>query len=192
MATCSNDILYSHAVMLSCVQCFMCTSTEAVTMSCVQNIGDATVGVQGKMVDSHGRVERVEFPLKFKGKMSCVCSVRLSNNVPHHSFNFRWSWGEKCLVCSVRFDKVLDWHTHGSLNFRWSWREKCLLCAVFVSIAVCCAVQLGTQPYWLFCQCLMAVTLFYCAHWQTYVSGEWIKLRLQKRTERLASLFNHI
>jgi len=43
---------------------------------------------------------------------------------------------------------------------------------VFVSISVCCAVQLGTAPYWLFCQCIMAVTLFYCAHWQTYVSGK--------------------
>ena len=45
--------------------------------------------------------------------------------------------------------------------------------AVFVSISVCCAVQLGTQPYWLFCQCMMAVGLFYCAHWQTYVSGKY-------------------
>lgn len=45
------------------------------------------------------------------------------------------------------------------------------LSTVFVSLSVCCAVRLGTYPYWMFFQCLMAVTLFYCAHWQTYVSG---------------------
>ncbi|CAL4124098.1 unnamed protein product, partial [Meganyctiphanes norvegica] len=45
------------------------------------------------------------------------------------------------------------------------------LSTVFVSLSVCCAVRLGTHPYWMFFQCLMAVTLFYCAHWQTYVSG---------------------
>ncbi|KAF2361505.1 CDP-alcohol phosphatidyltransferase [Trinorchestia longiramus] len=46
------------------------------------------------------------------------------------------------------------------------------LSTLFVSVSVCCAVQLGKRPYWLFCQCMMAVTLFYCAHWQTYVSGK--------------------
>ncbi|XP_042239794.1 cholinephosphotransferase 1-like isoform X4 [Homarus americanus] len=45
------------------------------------------------------------------------------------------------------------------------------LSTVFVSIGVCCSVRLGTHPYWMFFQCMMAVTLFYCAHWQTYVSG---------------------
>lgn len=42
---------------------------------------------------------------------------------------------------------------------------------VFVSVAACVAVQLGTNPDWMFFQCMSAVTLFYCAHWQTYVSG---------------------
>ena len=61
---------------------------------------------------------------------------------------------------------------------------------VFVSIASCCAVRLGLYPGWmlfqvslasplspgsvsdlLLSQCLCASTLFYCAHWQTYVSG---------------------
>lgn len=43
--------------------------------------------------------------------------------------------------------------------------------AVFVALAVCIAVQLGTYPAWMFFQCFVAITLFYCAHWQTYVSG---------------------
>merc|ERR1719336_3331174 len=42
---------------------------------------------------------------------------------------------------------------------------------VFVSIASCCAVRLGMYPGWMLFQCLCASTLFYCAHWQTYVSG---------------------
>jgi len=42
---------------------------------------------------------------------------------------------------------------------------------VFVSIASCCAVRLGLYPGWMLFQCLCASTLFYCAHWQTYVSG---------------------
>lgn len=42
---------------------------------------------------------------------------------------------------------------------------------VFVSVASCCAVQLGTNPGWMLFQCVCASTLFYCAHWQTYVSG---------------------
>jgi len=45
------------------------------------------------------------------------------------------------------------------------------LSTVFVSIASCCAVQLGEYPGWMLFQCLTASTLFYCAHWQTYVSG---------------------
>merc|ERR1719336_3507136 len=45
------------------------------------------------------------------------------------------------------------------------------LSTVFVSIASCCAVRLGLYPGWMLFQCLCASTLFYCAHWQTYVSG---------------------
>jgi len=45
------------------------------------------------------------------------------------------------------------------------------LSTVFVSIASCCAVRLGMYPGWMLFQCLCASTLFYCAHWQTYVSG---------------------
>ncbi|XP_018572647.1 cholinephosphotransferase 1 isoform X1 [Anoplophora glabripennis] len=42
---------------------------------------------------------------------------------------------------------------------------------VFVALSACIAVQLGYYPGWMFFQCFCAVTLFYCAHWQTYVSG---------------------
>ncbi|XP_019869588.1 cholinephosphotransferase 1 isoform X1 [Aethina tumida] len=42
---------------------------------------------------------------------------------------------------------------------------------VFVALSACIAVQLGNYPGWMFFQCFCAMTLFYCAHWQTYVSG---------------------
>ncbi|TGZ46161.1 Uncharacterized protein DBV15_05417, partial [Temnothorax longispinosus] len=42
---------------------------------------------------------------------------------------------------------------------------------VFVALSACVAVQLGFYPMWMFFQCFCAMTLFYCAHWQTYVSG---------------------
>jgi len=45
------------------------------------------------------------------------------------------------------------------------------LSTVFVSLASCCALRLGDYPAWMLFQCLTASTLFYCAHWQTYVSG---------------------
>jgi hypothetical protein len=40
-----------------------------------------------------------------------------------------------------------------------------------VALSACIAVQLGYYPGWMFFQCFCAMTLFYCAHWQTYVSG---------------------
>ncbi|XP_072759026.1 cholinephosphotransferase 1 isoform X3 [Anoplolepis gracilipes] len=42
---------------------------------------------------------------------------------------------------------------------------------VFVALSACIAVQLGYYSTWMFFQCFCAMTLFYCAHWQTYVSG---------------------
>lgn len=42
---------------------------------------------------------------------------------------------------------------------------------VFVALSACISVQIGHHPYWMFFQCFCAMTLFYCAHWQTYVSG---------------------
>lgn len=42
---------------------------------------------------------------------------------------------------------------------------------MFVAIATCVSVQLGQYPVWMLYQALAASTLFYTAHWQTYVSG---------------------
>ncbi|KAK5643129.1 hypothetical protein RI129_006974 [Pyrocoelia pectoralis] len=42
---------------------------------------------------------------------------------------------------------------------------------VFVALSTCISIQLGHYPHWMFFQCFCAMTLFYCAHWQTYVSG---------------------
>ncbi|GAB6033220.1 hypothetical protein CHUAL_012823 [Chamberlinius hualienensis] len=42
---------------------------------------------------------------------------------------------------------------------------------VVVGIGACVSVQLGTNTDWMFFQVITAITLFYSAHWQTYVSG---------------------
>ncbi|XP_031640941.1 cholinephosphotransferase 1 isoform X3 [Contarinia nasturtii] len=48
---------------------------------------------------------------------------------------------------------------------------------IFVALSACLSAQLGFYPKWMFFQCFSAMTLFYCAHWQSYVSGT---LRLGK------------
>ncbi|XP_043932587.1 choline/ethanolaminephosphotransferase 1 [Protopterus annectens] len=45
------------------------------------------------------------------------------------------------------------------------------LSTVFVVLGICIAVQLGTNPDWMFFCCFAGMFMFYCAHWQTYVSG---------------------
>lgn len=47
----------------------------------------------------------------------------------------------------------------------------CLVCAVFVVLGTSIAVQMGTNPDWMFFCCFAGMFMFYCAHWQTYVSG---------------------
>uniref|UniRef100_A0A2D4I0G7 Cholinephosphotransferase 1 n=2 Tax=Micrurus lemniscatus lemniscatus TaxID=129467 RepID=A0A2D4I0G7_MICLE len=42
---------------------------------------------------------------------------------------------------------------------------------VLVGIAACATIRLGTNPDWLFFCSFTGIFLFYCAHWQTYVSG---------------------
>ncbi|CAF1264631.1 unnamed protein product [Adineta steineri] len=44
--------------------------------------------------------------------------------------------------------------------------------AVFVTIACCCACQLGVYPWLMFLACMCSFFAFYAAHWQTYVSGK--------------------
>jgi len=43
---------------------------------------------------------------------------------------------------------------------------------VFVAIATCVAVKLGEFSSWMLYQSIASSILFYCAHWQTYVTGE--------------------
>ncbi|XP_061543625.1 choline/ethanolaminephosphotransferase 1b isoform X2 [Phycodurus eques] len=45
------------------------------------------------------------------------------------------------------------------------------LSTVFVVLGTSVAVQLGTNPDWMFFCCFAGMFMFYCAHWQTYVSG---------------------
>ncbi|XP_029455571.1 cholinephosphotransferase 1 isoform X2 [Rhinatrema bivittatum] len=45
------------------------------------------------------------------------------------------------------------------------------LSTVFVAIGTTIAVRLGTNPDWLFFCSFVGMFMFYCAHWQTYVSG---------------------
>ncbi|XP_049864928.1 cholinephosphotransferase 1 isoform X6 [Pectinophora gossypiella] len=42
---------------------------------------------------------------------------------------------------------------------------------IFIALGACIAVKLGEYPTWMFFQCFCAMTLFYCAHWQAYVTG---------------------
>ena len=42
---------------------------------------------------------------------------------------------------------------------------------VMVSLGVCIALELGKMPAWMFFYCFIASFLFYCAHWQSYVTG---------------------
>ncbi|KAA0714294.1 Choline/ethanolaminephosphotransferase 1 [Triplophysa tibetana] len=45
------------------------------------------------------------------------------------------------------------------------------LSTVFVILGTCISVQMGTHPDWIFFCCFAGIFMFYCAHWQTYVSG---------------------
>lgn len=42
---------------------------------------------------------------------------------------------------------------------------------VFVSVGTIAAVRLGTLPNWMFFCCFISMFMFFCAQWQTYVSG---------------------
>jgi hypothetical protein len=55
-----------------------------------------------------------------------------------------------------------------------------------VTIACCCAVQLGIYPWLMFWACMFSFFAFYCAHWQTYVSG---KLKFGKYVEKKSIYF---
>ena len=42
---------------------------------------------------------------------------------------------------------------------------------VIMILAICVAMQFGLEPAWMFFISFMATFMFYCAHWQAYVSG---------------------
>jgi len=67
---------------------------------------------------------------------------------------------------SVRFAAGKDLYTH-FIFLLCDWFSS----AVFVVLGTCIAVQLGTNPDWMFFCCFAGTFMFYCAHWQTYVSG---------------------
>lgn len=60
---------------------------------------------------------------------------------------------------------------------------------VFVALSACIAVQLGYYPTWMFFQCFCAMTLFYCAHWQTYVSGMKLYLSIDTNNNDFINFF---
>lgn len=63
---------------------------------------------------------------------------------------------------------------HAVLNSKEKNFKNSLLILVFVTIACCCAVQLGVYPWLMFWACTLSNVAFWCAHWQTYVSGKLI------------------
>nr|CAD7600023.1 unnamed protein product [Timema genevievae] len=64
--------------------------------------------------------------------------------------------------------------------------------AVFVALSACVAVQLGHYPAWMFFQCFCAMTLFYCAHWQTYVSGTLKFSKIDVTEAQFTIIFIHL
>lgn len=63
---------------------------------------------------------------------------------------------------------------------------------VFVALSACIAVQLGYYPSWMFFQCFCAMTLFYCAHWQTYVSGTLRFGKIDVTEAQITIIFIHL
>lgn len=63
---------------------------------------------------------------------------------------------------------------------------------VFVALSACVAVKLGYYPSWMFFQCFCAITLFYCAHWQTYVSGTLRFGRVDVTEAQFTIMFIHL
>lgn len=45
------------------------------------------------------------------------------------------------------------------------------LLTVFVAVGTCISCGIGTHPDWMFFCGFVGMFMFFCAHWQTYVSG---------------------
>lgn len=63
---------------------------------------------------------------------------------------------------------------------------------VFIALGACIAVKLGEYPTWMFFQCFCAMTLFYCAHWQAYVTGTLKMGRIDVTEAQFAIIGIHI
>ncbi|XP_038213617.1 cholinephosphotransferase 1 isoform X3 [Zerene cesonia] len=63
---------------------------------------------------------------------------------------------------------------------------------VFIALGACIAVKLGEYPTWMFFQCFCAMTLFYCAHWQAYVTGTLKMGRIDVTEAQYAIIIIHL
>ncbi|XP_045492734.1 cholinephosphotransferase 1 isoform X2 [Colias croceus] len=63
---------------------------------------------------------------------------------------------------------------------------------VFIALGACIAVKLGEYPTWMFFQCFCAMTLFYCAHWQAYVTGTLKMGRIDVTEAQYAIILIHL
>ncbi|XP_072942212.1 cholinephosphotransferase 1 isoform X3 [Epargyreus clarus] len=63
---------------------------------------------------------------------------------------------------------------------------------VFIALGACIAVKLGDYPTWMFFQCFCAMTLFYCAHWQAYVTGTLKMGRIDVTEAQYALILIHL
>ncbi|XP_041972972.1 cholinephosphotransferase 1 isoform X3 [Aricia agestis] len=63
---------------------------------------------------------------------------------------------------------------------------------VFIALGACIAVKLGEYPTWMFFQCFCAMTLFYCAHWQAYVTGTLRMGRIDVTEAQYAIILIHL
>ena len=66
------------------------------------------------------------------------------------------------------------------------------LSTVFVALATVIAIQLGDYPNLMFYQCMAASTLFYTAHWHTYVSGTLSFGRFDVTEAQFTIMFIHL
>ena len=66
------------------------------------------------------------------------------------------------------------------------------LSTIFVCVSVCIASQLGYYPGWMFYQAIIASTIFYTAHWQTYVTATLRFNKLDVTEVQFTVIFVHI
>ena len=73
-----------------------------------------------------------------------------------------------CLLVAVESCLKINQQVYDSLIM---FSGMSVLCAVFVTLGVTLVLNLGLESNLLMFENLTAHFLFYCAHWQTYVSG---------------------